>query len=206
MATHSTDSPKPEFATGWSLPVHNWRWFMLRGVLALILGVCAVMFPLSALFAFTLVFAAYAFVDGIFSLIAGIRGAQAGQRWGALVFRGVTGILVGVIFLLLPLIATVTYAYLTVIMLAVWSIIAGAFEFAAAIRMRKEIEGEWLLGLSGAISVLLGLAILWLVVPIPAATILTAAWLIAIYAFIVGIVLVIQAFRLKSKAPAKTAG
>lgn len=202
MATHSTDSPGSEFARGWSLPVHNWGWFMLRGLLALILGVCAIIFPLSALFAFTLIFAAYAFVDGIFSMVAGIRGAQAGERWGALVFRGVTGILVGVIFLLLPLIATVTYAYLSVIMLAVWSVIAGAFEIAAAIRLRKEIEGEWLLGLSGAISVLLGLAILVFVIPRPAATILTAAWLIAIYAFIVGTVLVMEAFWLKGKASA----
>jgi uncharacterized membrane protein HdeD (DUF308 family) len=202
MATHSTDRPGSELARGWSLPVHNWGWFMLRGVLALILGVCAIIFPLSALFAFTLIFAAYAFVDGIFSLVAGIRGAQAGERWGALVFRGITGILVGVIFLLLPLIATVTYAYLSVIMLAVWSVIAGAFEIAAAIRLRKEIEGEWLLGLSGAISVLLGLAILVFVIPRPAATILTAAWLIAIYAFIVGTVLVMEAFWLKGKASA----
>ena len=205
MATHSADKPKSDFAGAPPLPVHNWGWFMLRGVLALILGVCALIFPLSALFAFTLVFAAYAFGDGIMSLIAGIRGARAGERWGALVFRGVTGILVGVIFLLLPILATLTYAFLSVIMLAVWSVIAGVFEIAAAIRMRKEIEGEWLLGLSGAISLLLGLAILLFVIPIPAATILTAAWLIAIYAFIVGVVLVIQAFRLKSKAPAEAA-
>jgi uncharacterized membrane protein HdeD (DUF308 family) len=172
---------------------------MVRGVLALLLGVCAVIFPLSALFAFTLVFAAYAFVDGIASLMAGIHGAQAGQRWGVLAFRGVTGILVGIIFLILPMLATLTYAFLTVIMLAVWSIFAGIFEIFAAVRLRKAIEGEWLLGLSGALSLFLGVSILVLVIPNPAATILSAAWLIAIYAFAVGLVLVVQAFRLKAR-------
>lgn len=183
-----------------TIPARNWKWLMLRGVLALILGVCAVIFPLSALFAFTLVFAAYAFVDGIASLMSGYRGARAGERWGALVFRGVTGILVGILFVLMPMIATVTYAYLSIALLAAWSIIAGALEISAAIRLRKEIEGEWLLGLSGLISLLLGIGIIALVMPIPAATMLTASWLIAIYAFAAGIVLVVQAFRLKRQS------
>jgi uncharacterized membrane protein HdeD (DUF308 family) len=182
------------------LAKHNWGWFMVRGVLALILGVVAIYRPFSAIFAFTLVFAAYCFVDGIASLIAGIRGAQAGKSWGALVFRGVTGILIGVLFVLLPMIATATYAFLSILMLAVWSIITGLFEVMAAVRLRKEIEGEWLLGLSGAISLLLGIGIVALVLPNPAATMLSAAWLIAIYAFIVGVALVAQAIRLKSKA------
>jgi uncharacterized membrane protein HdeD (DUF308 family) len=182
-----------------SLPAHNWKWFLLRGVLGIILGVVAILFPLSALFAFTLVFAAYAFVDGIASLISGIRGARAGESWGALVFRGVLGILVGVIFVLMPFLATVTYAFVSVALLAAWSIVAGVLEIVAAIRLRREIEGEWLLGVSGLISVLLGIAIFLLVIPYPAATLLSAAWLIAIYAFASGIVLLVQAFRLKKR-------
>ena len=181
---------------------HTWGWVLLRGVLAIALGVVAVLFPLSALFAFTLLFAAYAFADGIASLIAGIRTARAGERWGAMVFRGVTGILVGVVFVLLPMVATLTYAFLAVVMLAIWSVIAGIFEISAAIRLRKVIEGELLLGISGLFSLLLGFAILVLVLPSPAATILSAAWLIAIYAFAAGIVLIMLAFQLKRKAAA----
>lgn len=181
---------------------HTWGWLLLRGILAIALGIVAVLFPLSALFAFTLLFAAYAFADGVASLIAGIRSARAGERWGAMVFRGVTGILVGVVFVLLPVVATLTYAFLTVVMLAIWSIIAGIFEISAAIRLRKVIQGELLLGISGLFSLLLGFAILVLVIPSPAATILSAAWLIAIYAFAAGIVLIMLAFQLKRKAAA----
>lgn len=174
-----------------------WGWMLARGLLAIALGVVAIMWPLSALFAFTLIFAAFAFADGVISLISGVRGATHHQKWGALVFRGITGIAVGVLFILLPVLATATYAYLTVALLAAWSIVAGVFEIAAAVRLRKMIEGEWLLGFSGVISLLLGIAIFVLVFPNPVATILSAAWLIAIYAFVAGIVLVIQAFRLK---------
>lgn len=174
-----------------------WGWMLARGLLAIALGIVAITWPLSALFAFTFVFAAYAFADGAVSLISGIRGATHHQRWGALVFRGIVGIAVGVIFILLPGLSTATYAYLTVALLAAWSIIAGLLEISAAVRLRKLMEGEWLLAFSGAISLLLGIAIFVLVFPNPVATILSAAWLIAIYAFVAGIVLVIQAFRLK---------
>ena len=185
------------------LPVHNWRWFMVRGVLALLLGIGAIVFPLSAVFAFTMVFAAYCFIDGIASLVAGMRGArEPGHRWGALVFSGIVGILIGVLFLLAPLVATVTYSIVVLVMLATWAIVTGVLEIVAAVRLRKEIEGEWLLGASGAISVLLGLGIVVLAVPNPVASILSAAWLIALFAFGTGLVLVTQALRLRKRAPA----
>lgn len=185
------------------LPAHNWKWFMLRGVLALLLGVGAIVFPLSAVFAFTMVFAAYCFVDGIASLLAGTQGArEPGHRWGALVFSGIVGILIGLLFLLMPLVATITYAFLVLVMLAAWSIITGLLEIMAAVRLRREIEGEWLLGVSGAVSVLLGIGVIALVIPYPAASILSAAWLIALFAFFTGIVLVAQSLRLRSRATA----
>src|SRR6476646_9033732 len=162
------------------LPAHNWKWFLVRGVIALALGIGAIVFPLSAVFAFTMLFAAYCFIDGIASLVAGVRGArEPGHRWGALVFSGIVGVLIGILFLLMPLVATITYAFLVLLMLAAWAIVTGGLEIAAAIRLRKEIEGEWLLGLSGAISVVLGIAVIALVIPYPAASILSAAWLIA---------------------------
>ncbi|MFP5330245.1 MAG: HdeD family acid-resistance protein [Alphaproteobacteria bacterium] len=197
---------KAESATGLDiarslvLPAHNWGWLVVRGVLALALGAAAILFPLGALYAFTLLFAAFAFVDGIASLIAGIRGARTGERWGALVLRGVVGVAVGVLFVLMPMISTLSYAYVTIAMLVAWSVIAGVLEIQAAIRLRKEIEGEWLLGLSGLLSVALGIAILVLVMPNPAATILSAAWLIAIFAIISGVVLIAQGLRLRGKA------
>jgi uncharacterized membrane protein HdeD (DUF308 family) len=101
---------------------------------------------------------------------------------------------------LVPGIATFSYAFVSIALLAAWSIIAGLLEISAAIRLRREIEGEWLLGLAGLVSILLGLGIVVLVLPNPAATILSAAWLIAIYGFVGGVILLAQALNLRKRA------
>jgi uncharacterized membrane protein HdeD (DUF308 family) len=177
-----------------------WGWILVRGILALILGVLALKWPLGTLFAFTMLFAAYAFVDGLASLIGGLHGGSAGERRTGLIFQGLLGIAVGVIFVAMPLVSTFTYAWVTIVLLAFWSVVSGLFEIAAAIRLRKEIEGEFLMFLSGLFSLLLGAAIVYFVLRNPAVTILSAAWLIAIYALASGAVLVVLAFRLRRLA------
>ncbi|MGN6358328.1 MAG: HdeD family acid-resistance protein [Novosphingobium sp.] len=193
--------PPPSTAhAGASLLSRNWGWFVVRGVLALVLGTVAVLFPVSALFAFTMVFAAYAGADGLLSTVAGVRGAsRKEERWWALVLRGIVGIAVAVLFVLMPFAATVSYALVTLGMLSAWAILTGVLEVVAAIRLRKEIEGEWLLGLSGAVSILLGLAVPVALVITPLATILSVAWVIASYAIIAGVVLIGLGLRLRRR-------
>ena len=75
------------------VPARNWGWFMLRATLCLALAIAAFVFPTSAVFAFTLVFAAFAAVDGVFSLITGIKGARSKEdRWGMYILRGLLGL------------------------------------------------------------------------------------------------------------------
>ncbi|MBW8753550.1 MAG: DUF308 domain-containing protein [Sphingomonadales bacterium] len=181
-----------------ALPTRNWGWFALRGVLAIALGVGALLLPAAALFAFATIFAAYSFVDGVFALASGIRGARSREeRWGMLVLSGLAGIAVGVIFLFFPLLGTVAYAVLAVVMVAVWAILTGALEIAAAWRLRRVMTGEWLLILSGALSVLLGLFLIVMLWTAPRVTLLSVAWLIGIYALAAGVVLLVLAFRLR---------
>jgi uncharacterized membrane protein HdeD (DUF308 family) len=182
---------------------NNWGWTFARGVLALILGVLAILFPASALYAFTLVFAAFLFVDGAFSLASGIRGAARSEdRWWAYLLRGVAGLIVGILFVLMPLIMTIGYAFATLVLLAAWSITAGILEIAAAIRLRKEIKGEWLLALSGTLSILLGFGVMILFALYPAASILSVAWIIGVYGIAAGVVLILQAIRLRKSGGA----
>ena len=168
----------------------NWGWIVLRGVLALALGVVSFLFPLSALFAFAMVFAAYAGADGIVSLVAAVRGARRKEeRWWAYVIRGIIGIATAVLFILMPEVMTVGYALATLVMLAIWAIVTGALEIVAATSLRKEISGEWLMGLSGALSVVLGIVIIVLLVLDPLTTLPSAAWVIGSYAIFAGVVL-----------------
>ncbi|MFD1105383.1 MULTISPECIES: HdeD family acid-resistance protein [Sphingomonadaceae] len=193
-----------EARAGASLLSRNWGWFVVRGFLALLLGAVAVLFPVSALFAFTMVFAAYAGADGLFSTIAGVRGATRNEeRWWALVLRGIVGLAVAVLFVLMPFAATVSYALVTLGILSAWAILAGVLEIAAAVRLRKQIEGEWLLGLSGALSIVLGLAVPVALAVTPFATILSVAWVIASYAIIAGVVLIGLGLRLRRQEEKK---
>ena len=197
----ATDArPNRETDRRGDLPRRNWGWFVARGALLVLLGVLSLMAPGAALFAFATVFAAFSFVDGMFAVISAVRGARdKSERWGALLFSGLVGIAVGVLFVLFPLVSTFAFAWVTVVLNAAWAVLTGVLEIAAAIRLRREIEGEWLLALAGVLSVLLGLALAIMLAIAPGITALSVAWLIAIYALIAGVSLIVLGFRLRNK-------
>ena len=178
--------------------MEKWKWLALRGGLALLLGLAAFLFPATALFAFTMVFAAFAFVDGLLSIGSGVGGARRREAfWWAWILRGLVGIAVGGIFVLMPFVATIGYALATLAVTAAWAIFTGIFEMSGAIRLRREIKGEWLLFVSGLLSVALGIAIPLLLTISPGATLLSAAWMLGVYAGAAGVLLIGQALRLR---------
>jgi uncharacterized membrane protein HdeD (DUF308 family) len=167
---------------------HNWWTLALRGVAAVIFGILAYLWPGITFTVLVLFFGAYALWDGVFALIGAFR-TQGERRW-ALVLVGLAGIAAGLVTFLWP--GAATLAILTII--AAWAILTGIFEIIAAIRLREEIEGEWLLLLSGLLSVLFGIALaIW-----PAARLVAVTWMIGAYAIIFGILLILLGFRLRS--------
>ncbi|MGE5248716.1 MAG: HdeD family acid-resistance protein [Bacteroidota bacterium] len=166
----------------------NWWAVVLRGVAAVIFGILAFVWPGITATVLVIFFGAYALWDGIFALIAAFR-SQGDRRW-ALVLEGIAGILAGIIALFLPGIAALSLLYL----IAAWAIITGIMEIVAAVRLRKEIEGELLLMLSGLLSVVFGVFAMLR----PAAGVLAITWVIASYAILFGILLIILGFRLRS--------
>jgi uncharacterized membrane protein HdeD (DUF308 family) len=169
----------------------NWGFIALRGALAIVFGVIAFFEPRSAFAALVLLFGAYAFVDGVFALIALFRGAAKDRFW-TLVLEAVVGIGIGVLTIARPAATALALLYYV----GIWAILTGIFELAAAIRLRKEITGEFWLGLAGVLSIAFG--ILLFVVPGSAALALTI-W-IGAYAFVFGVMLLLLAFRLRRHA------
>jgi len=195
------DGPVNASPTGARLLGHNWLWFAVRAVAALLLGMAALFVPGLTLFTFALVFAAYSLIDGVAALISGLRGAaDHRERWGMLVISGLAGIAIGVVFLIWPLVSTAAFVLVAALAVAAWALLGGAMQLAAAIRLRREIKGEWLLGLSGVLSLLLGGALLLLAFADPAVTALTVAWFIGFYALASGVTLALLAFRLRRRA------
>ena len=177
-----------------------WAWWALRGVLAIALGVLAFIFPVSAAFAFAMLFAAYALVDGLAALAVGLR--QERRSW-PLLLSGAAGVVTAVLFLLAPAIFTLSYAILLPSLAAAWAIITGGLELAAAISLREKTDGVLLLGMSGLLSLLLGIAVLAMVALNPLGTIVTTAWMIGTYALIGGAALTGLALRLRQSANAE---
>jgi uncharacterized membrane protein HdeD (DUF308 family) len=170
--------------------VRNWWVVVLRGVAGIIFGLITFFAPGISLAALVLVFGAYALVDGVLALVSVFRDRRARDRWWLLVFQGIAGIAAGIMTFLWPGITAIALLYL----IAAWALVTGAFEIAAAIRLRKVIDDEWLLVLSGILSI--GLGILLMLFPGPGALALVL-W-IGACAFVSGILLVFLGFRLRS--------
>ena len=162
----------------------HWWVVLLRGVLAILFGILAYSWPGLTAIVLVTIWGFYALIDGIFGVIAGIRG-----KWTSLVVLGLLGIAAGVVALLRPGLAAISLLWV----LAVWVIVAGAMQISAAIRLRKEVQGEWLWILSGVLMVGLGLVFFLF----PGAGILSVTWLLASLAIVWGILLVMLAFKLK---------
>lgn len=175
----------------------NWWAFVLRGVLALVLAVLAFLMPAEALLGLTLVFGAFSFLDGGFSIVAAVHKIRRGRRWGWLAFRGVVGVIAGVVVLVMPFVATWVLSIFLWASIAVWAALVGGFELVTAWRLRKEIRGEVWLMLSGLLSLVLSGVAVWLLLTQPAATFLAMGWVIGVYATFLGVFLILLGIRLR---------
>lgn len=170
----------------------NWWLVALRGVFAIIFGILALVLPGITLLALVILFGAYALADGILALLAGYKMRDSGKPVWPMVVIGLLGIIAGVLTVVWPgITALVLLAFI-----AAWALVTGVFQIVAAIRLRKEIQHEWLLILSGVLSVLFGLAMLIF----PGAGAVAVVWIIGAYAIVFGVMLLILGFNLRKHA------
>jgi uncharacterized membrane protein HdeD (DUF308 family) len=167
---------------------HGWV-LALRGVLAVLFGLIAFVWPDMTLMALVRLFGAYAFVDGIFSLMTAALAADGHERWGALLLEALAGIEAGISAFVWPGMAALALLSL----MAGWAIATGILRIAAAVQLRQRIAGKRVLGVSGVLTVLLGT----LLAVSPGAGLLAWVWMVDIYAVLFGVLLLLAlAFRL----------
>lgn len=169
----------------------NWWILAIRGVAGIVFGFGAMFWPGITFTVLVLFFGAYAFVDGVFSLIAAIRHFRE-PHWGYLLLEGLLGVAAGVVTWFVPGIT----ALALVIMFAVWAIATGVLEIVLATQMARVVRGEWLMGLAGVASLILGI----LMLVSPSAGALALAWMVGIYALVFGILMLTLGLRLRSHA------
>ena len=170
----------------------NWWVFVLRGVVGILFGVLAYMWPGITLVSLVLLFGAYALVDGVFAVVGAITGRKEHDDWVLMLLLGVVGIAVGILTYRSPGIT----ALALLMYIAAWAFAKGVLEIVTAIKIRKEVEGEWALALSGALSVLFALFLLWN----PGAGALGVIWVIAFYAIVFGVLSILFGFKIKKFA------
>jgi len=166
----------------------NWWMFLVRGVLAILFGVVAWVWPDLTVTVLVILFGAYALVDGVFAIIAAIVAGGEG-RWLPLLLAGVAGIGIGVITFLWPDVTALALMYL----IAAWAIVLGVLQIVAAIQLRSVLENEWALGLAGLASVIFGA----IVAIFPGDGAIALIWVIGIFAILFGVLLIALAFRLR---------
>ncbi|OQW37664.1 MAG: hypothetical protein A4E19_13155 [Nitrospira sp. SG-bin1] len=169
----------------------RWWAMTLRGLLGILLGVVAFFMPLSTLLALVYLFGAYAFLDGLFNLVAAWRQTTRQKPWWALLLSGIAGIGAAIISFVWPGITALALVYVV----SAWALITGGLEVAAAVKLRKEIEGEWLLALSGILSIVLG----FLLAFFPDAGTIGLVWYLGTYAMVFGGFMIALSLRLRTR-------
>ena len=171
------------------------RWWIVaaRGVVALAFGVAAFLAPERTLALLVSLFGLFAFADGIFTIGAGLS-----VSWLSLFLEGVVGMAVGLLTWLSPTFAQFWFVYLIV----AWAFVTGALELAGAFRLRQMVDGpmvkgEWLLGVSGALSFVFGALMAMRPEPDAAGFI----WIIGGYAIVSGALLLALALNIRTWHP-----
>jgi uncharacterized membrane protein HdeD (DUF308 family) len=175
----------------------RWWVMMLRGLAAIAFGICAIAWPGITLVALIWLFGIFSIMDGVFGVILGIRGEADGTVWWTMVLLGLLALAAGIVALAMPGLTLVVLATL----IAVSAIVRGAFEIYAAIRLRHEIDDEWILGLSGTMSIIFGGLIMWR----PGAGLIAIALLIGAYMLALGVLGIALSLRLRKMGQSRGA-
>jgi uncharacterized membrane protein HdeD (DUF308 family) len=174
----------------------NWWALVLRGVFSVLFGLVIIAWPGIALQTLVLFFGAYMLVDGIFAIVSAVSHRLANRHWWFTLLEGLLGIIAGILTFVYPGITALTLLYI----IAVWAILTGVLELMAAIRLREQIDNEWFLALAGIVSLLFGA----LIIARPGAGVLAVLGIIAGYAIVFGVLLIVLGLRLRNWTPRAT--
>lgn len=181
-----------------------WWLVLIRGILAIVFGVIALIHPGVAFVALVYTFAVFAFVDGIANIVHAVRVRNRDRRWGWLLAQGILSVLAGVVAFVFPLAAGITLGIFALSLIGVYAIMMGISGIPAAASVVD--GGRKVLGFIVAIlSILLGIALLVIVFVAPLSGIVNLIWVIGVYAIIIGVVLIVAAIQARRMSPAATA-
>ncbi|MBI2157644.1 MAG: DUF308 domain-containing protein [Candidatus Rokubacteria bacterium] len=168
--------------------VSNWWMLAVRGVLAVLFALAALVWARVTLGEFVLLFGSYLLLDGLLAVASALRSAERFSQAWPLLLEGAVSVVLGVLAWVSPHIS-----WAVLFLIASWGIITGVLEIVAAVGLRPDLTSQWLLALSGVSSLVLGMLLLAL----PGAGSVWVVRIVGVYALTFGVLLVAAAFRLR---------
>ena len=170
--------------------MNNYRTlFLFRGIVAVLFGVVALVWPSMTLYVLVLLFGIFAVISGITAVAAALRNTKE-PGWGLILFEGILGILAGAVALVWPGITALAFLYL----LAAWAILTGILEVMAPLAFPMSVGHAALTALAGLVSIVFGI----LIAARPSSGLLAVVWLIGAYAIVFGILYIVMYFQSRS--------
>lgn len=179
-----------------------WWLVLIRGIVAVIFGVLALLFPGAALVGLTIVFAVYAIVDGAVTIGQAIRVRRTSKRWGWLLVQGILTLLAGIAAAVFPILAGTLGALVLLWVIVFWSLISGIAGIPAANAMSGDTGRKVWAYVASILSIVFGIALLILVIAAPFTAVLSLIWVVGAYAIVFGGLLVGLAITARSGAKA----
>jgi uncharacterized membrane protein HdeD (DUF308 family) len=166
-----------------------WWLILLRGVVALLFGILALISVQFVLLFLVYLFGAYVLLDGIMAIIVSLQERRSASGWWVVFLLGIVGVIVGLLCFIHP----GNVALLIFYLVAIWLIISGLFGIISAFALRAA-GAEWLLVVVGVISIIVGIVFFIH----PTSSILSIVWLLGIFALVYGIVQIVRAIQLRA--------
>ena len=167
----------------------NWWWLALRGLIAIVFGVLALIWPQRASFSVILTFGAFALLDAFFTLLWGMISMASYDRLWAIQRGAVASVIIGLAGFFWPAQTAVVLLYAV----ATWAVITGVLEIMTAIQLRRLILQKQVLFIYGMLSVLFGV----LLFVLPSTHAWSLVWVFGLYLTVMGTMLIILGFRVR---------
>lgn len=167
----------------------SWWSLMIRGILAVIFGMLALFAPAKTLDFLIVLFGVFVLVVGLVATLGAIMHRKESENWWLILIPGIAGIVIGIISMAMPAFTQTVIIYL----IAIWALVSGIGQLYSAMKLRRDVEGEWMPILIGIISIVL--AVLLFARPLDAAA--TVMWLVGLFVLVIGILWILMGFRVR---------
>lgn len=171
--------------------IFDWRLLLVRGIFAVIFGIAAFVWPEITVNILIILFGIYILVDAVIQLASALRDRPIFKRWWLSLLQGILGLALAFIFFIVPEVS----ATAIVLFIAAWALVTGVVELVLAAKNRNLYSPIWMVAVGGFLSIVLGV-LLFLQ---PTASVYIILWILAVYALVYGITMIIYGIVARSK-------